>query len=132
MLLIIHPSFAKINLSVFSIGCVWLLLVLTVTMPDTLGDMIFATDVLHVVVNCLLPYIGEVFILFTEPVSYLATRQIRMRVQTLMYKILIRVQFMVIITTIALAVHKLALTHRLIFTNGVTVNSQTTSYLRFV
>ena len=49
-----------------------------------------------------------------------------------MYKILIRVQFMVIITTIALAVHKLALTHRLIFTNGVTVNSQTTSYLRFV
>ena len=49
-----------------------------------------------------------------------------------MYKILIRVQFMVIITTIALAVHKLALTHRLIFTNGVTVNSQTTSYLRFL
>ena len=37
-----------------------------------------------------------------------------------------------LLTTIALAVHKLALTHRLIFTNGVTVNSQTTSYLRFV
>ena len=65
MLLIIHPSFAKINLSVFSIGCDWLLLELTVTMTDTLGDMIFATDVLHVGVNCLLPYIGEVFILFT-------------------------------------------------------------------